>query len=227
MRVRCARCRKEKNPSLFHKNTKNRTGCASWCKDCRKKGNLPGDPTRQQKLRLCTSCGVTKKTSEFRSQATPDTPCLSCLGGRRSRFNYPKTPEKHRRHREEIKALYGLDEQTYYELLKAQSGKCPGCGEPPNDRNLAVDHCHAAGVVRGLLCIDCNLALGRVKDSVETLRNLISYLLTPTCNLSIPEENLIKIDSKRVRRRSRSHLKTTTRTPEKYSVDVLIEQPQR
>lgn len=204
MLIRCARCKEEKITSLFHKNSKNKTGCASWCKECRRLGNLPGDPSGQQKFRVCTACRESKKTSEFRSQATAKTPCLKCLGGKRSKAGYPKTPEKTRRHREEIKALYGLDEQSYYEILDLQDRRCPGCGEPPSRINLSVDHCHREGVIRGLLCVDCNLALGRVKDKVQTLKNLISYLESPTTRLNIPKTNLARLAAKRARKGARA-----------------------
>lgn len=43
-------------------------------------------------------------------------------------------------------------------LLKAQDGRCTICGlrETKNSRRLAVDHCHATGKIRGLLCDNCN-----------------------------------------------------------------------
>jgi hypothetical protein len=39
-----------------------------------------------------------------------------------------------------------------------------------------VDHDHTTGQIRGLLCADCNMAIGILRDSVKTLRNLIAYL---------------------------------------------------
>jgi hypothetical protein len=41
---------------------------------------------------------------------------------------------------------------------------------------LGVDHCHQTGKVRGLLCRDCNLSIGHMKDSVERLKAAIKYL---------------------------------------------------
>ena len=43
-------------------------------------------------------------------------------------------------------------------------------------RNLAVDHCHTTGKVRGLLCTNCNIGLGMLKDSSEILNLAIKYL---------------------------------------------------
>ncbi len=39
-----------------------------------------------------------------------------------------------------------------------------------------VDHDHQTGFVRGLLCRDCNAALGLFKDSQEILERAIGYL---------------------------------------------------
>lgn len=41
---------------------------------------------------------------------------------------------------------------------------------------LVVDHCHDTGIVRGLLCHNCNRALGLFKDKIEVLKNAIKYL---------------------------------------------------
>lgn len=41
---------------------------------------------------------------------------------------------------------------------------------------LVVDHCHSSGVVRGLLCHNCNRALGLLKDSTRNLESAIRYL---------------------------------------------------
>lgn len=53
------------------------------------------------------------------------------------------------------------------------AGECATCGSV---ERLCIDHDHATGRVRGLLCNDCNLSLGYAKDSIETLKNLIKYL---------------------------------------------------
>jgi hypothetical protein len=57
--------------------------------------------------------------------------------------------------------MYRLTEEQYQTLLAAQGGACVICHkEPDADRPLAVDHCHATGVVRALLCNLCNLMIG-------------------------------------------------------------------
>ncbi|AXG66349.1 hypothetical protein SEA_ANNADREAMY_222 [Streptomyces phage Annadreamy] len=50
------------------------------------------------------------------------------------------------------------------------------CGICKTTENLKLDHCHETSKFRGLLCNDCNLALGLFKDSTERLERAIVYL---------------------------------------------------
>ncbi len=62
-------------------------------------------------------------------------------------------------------------------LVAAQSGRCAICSKPGHPtRGLHVDHCHASGVVRGLLCYNCNAGIGRLQDDTAILANAIAYL---------------------------------------------------
>lgn len=56
------------------------------------------------------------------------------------------------------KAL-GVTDEEYARMLAAQGGGCAICGAKPKTRRLHVDHDHASGKVRGLLCHRCNRAL--------------------------------------------------------------------
>lgn len=70
-----------------------------------------------------------------------------------------KTPE--RALREKLRRLYGITLEQFVMLCDAQGGACAICGKPPDGgKRLAVDHCHNTGVVRALLCIPCNAAVG-------------------------------------------------------------------
>lgn len=84
-------------------------------------------------------------------------------------------PHDHRRQwRRRIKALYGLTLADWDRMLFEQSGRCATCTAVTE--HLYVDHCHASGRVRGLLCLRCNSALGWLEDDVERLDCLRAYL---------------------------------------------------
>lgn len=73
----------------------------------------------------------------------------------------------------------GIDfsDSQYDAMLESQGGVCACCGEKPSaDKRLAVDHDHATGRVRGLLCTRCNFGIGCARDSVGTLRLWVAYL---------------------------------------------------
>jgi hypothetical protein len=79
---------------------------------------------------------------------------------------------RHLRH--VLKARYGLTVADYERMLEEQRGVCAICGnemDPP-----CVDHDHATGKVRGLLCKSCNWILGRAKDNPDIFRRAILYL---------------------------------------------------
>lgn len=78
-----------------------------------------------------------------------------------------------------LKRVYDLDEGTYNKMLIEQDNKCKICSKSPVDykhQRLCIDHCHTTGKVRGLLCNNCNAALGQVNDSISTLEAAITYL---------------------------------------------------
>lgn len=65
-----------------------------------------------------------------------------------------------------LKHRFGLSPEDYQEILDAQKGVCGICKKTPeeNGKRLAVDHDHATGDIRGLLCGSCNLSLGVLGD---------------------------------------------------------------
>ena len=94
--------------------------------------------------------------------------------GKRSKQNPNR---KFRRH--------GLTEEKYLELYEKHNGKCHACKEREGT-NIDHDHscCNKARscgkCVRGLLCSQCNTALGLLNDDEEKIKNLIKYLKQPT-----------------------------------------------
>lgn len=76
-----------------------------------------------------------------------------------------------------IKTLYGITEDEYQNLLEKQHHVCAICkGKNINERRLSVDHCHITGLIRGLLCFNCNVALGSFKENPKLLENALKYI---------------------------------------------------
>lgn len=74
---------------------------------------------------------------------------------------------------------YGITEEDYELMLKRQDGKCAICStDTPTGKwkRFAVDHCHITGIVRGLLCNECNRGMGLLRDNSELLRKAANYL---------------------------------------------------
>jgi hypothetical protein len=73
-----------------------------------------------------------------------------------------------------------LTVRRYEAMLEEQDHRCAieTCRkhESEQDRSLAVDHDHKTGRVRGLLCNDCNRAIGLLGDSPDALRSAAEYL---------------------------------------------------
>ncbi|SOD42351.1 endonuclease VII domain-containing protein [Nitrosovibrio sp. Nv4] len=74
---------------------------------------------------------------------------------------------------------YGLTVDQYDALAAAQNGLCAICRKPPENgvgKKLHVDHDHATGVVRGLLCHGCNTGLGGFDEDASVLMKAARYL---------------------------------------------------
>lgn len=77
-----------------------------------------------------------------------------------------------------IATLYGLTEADVSTMKQRQNSKCAICGAALGfHQHTQLDHCHATGKVRGLLCNHCNRLLGCAKDRVDVLQSAIDYLL--------------------------------------------------
>lgn len=84
-----------------------------------------------------------------------------------------------------LKRKYGISLEEYEEMLLLQDYKCKICGSVKANRewktkhqrlDLFVDHCHATGKVRGLLCNKCNVGLAMFNEKEEYFVNAIAYL---------------------------------------------------
>lgn len=133
-----------------------------------KKSRPPRGPAKQ-----CIDC-ETEGIKTKRKAPHPGPRCATHhRAKRRSRRDY--THERH------ILETYGLTTEQYWEIYAAQGGVCYICRRARGLRKkLSVDHCHATGTVRGLLCQRCNRdVLGHLRDDPEAGLRIASYLREP------------------------------------------------
>lgn len=70
---------------------------------------------------------------------------------------------------------YGITPDDFNRMVDEQDGRCAICLRIPSHR-LRVDHDHASGQVRALLCLQCNLAIGYLGESVSAALNAAAYI---------------------------------------------------
>lgn len=90
---------------------------------------------------------------------------------------HQNNPEKRIARR--LKTTYGMSIEDFNSMMESCRHKCEICGyEDKSKKQIfpVVDHCHTTGKVRGILCSNCNHALGKFKDSIALLSNAIAYL---------------------------------------------------
>lgn len=83
---------------------------------------------------------------------------------------------KRREYVRTLREHWGMTPDDFDELSAAQGGVCAICGGTDKSKRLAIDHDHASGKIRGLLCGKCNISLGLLGDSVDILKSAIRYL---------------------------------------------------
>jgi len=74
--------------------------------------------------------------------------------------------------------FFSVDIDRAAELLALSEGTCDSCGDPWDPSMLRrhhVDHNHTTGDVRGILCNNCNIALGHLKESEDRILALLNY----------------------------------------------------
>lgn len=161
----CYRCNEEKDLSEYPEQS----GTRVYCRSCLRHPNqsrkhvasrFEGSPcingcgrTRYRRNNMCVVC---------RSTRTP-------RPGNRRLFKHEDT---------RLRRAYGISLAERDSILKQQEGRCAICAkvEHASDHRLCVDHDHETGRVRGLLCYNCNRALGYFGESAATLKLALQYL---------------------------------------------------
>lgn len=76
----------------------------------------------------------------------------------------------------QIKTIYGVTREEYNTLKIKFNNTCGICKKKPK-YNLAIDHCHKTGKIRGLLCRKCNSAIGFLNDDPNLVKAALEYLI--------------------------------------------------
>jgi hypothetical protein len=125
-------------------------------------------------MRWCPDCQTAKPLTEFprnrSGKGGHGSYCKPCHNAR-TRANIVKNHGNSRNYH--LKGRYGITGADYDRMLASQGGLCAGCRKAPPQH---VDHDHETDAVRGLLCFNCNQALGNVRDDVYVMRGLVAYL---------------------------------------------------
>src|SRR5271165_1611123 len=74
-----------------------------------------------------------------------------------------------------LRREYGITLKEYNRILEWQVGVCYICNVAPTKTSLAVDHCHATGKIRGLLCMTCNRGISKFRDDLTRFQNCVKY----------------------------------------------------
>lgn len=150
-------------------------------------------------MKHCRRCDTDKDESEFSENKARGTlytyckPCNSALAlvsYRKNREKWiqrtndwrKKNPERFQRLAREsyLKRTFGITHEQYQVMYNRQSGCCAICGSPKpggkGRQHFSVDHDHATGKVRALLCTPCNVTLGVVELNPGWLASATAYL---------------------------------------------------
>ena len=122
-------------------------------------------------MRTCPRCQKSKPDHEFPTRKY--TPCKECGKEWARRWR-----ESGGHHNAYLMRKYGISLEDYNQMFSMQQGCCAICGvhQSEQEHRLHVDHDHATGRVRGLLCNNCNRGIGHLKDSPDILHSAIAYL---------------------------------------------------
>ncbi len=147
---RCSRCKVKKPLDTFNSDKSKSDGRFRWC-------------------RACSSENI-KRAAEYRARNRKAI-CAKSLA--RYRANKSSIADSVAARRVGISAI------EYRRLVADSGGICAICDRRPSagrSRRLHLDHCHATGVVRGMLCHLCNVGLGHFGENIEVMERAVEYL---------------------------------------------------
>lgn len=157
--------------------------CAICCASSYPRAHLDIDHNHDTKVirgLLCRRCN--NAIGLFRDNPKLATTAILYLYTNLCIPNPPHAPERvpaiTRYKKVDLKRRFNMSQEQYTALWCAHDGKCGICYSlPKSARSLSIDHNHTTGVVRGLLCDRCNLAIGLFKDNPVIIQRFYDYLL--------------------------------------------------
>jgi hypothetical protein len=132
--------------------------------------------------RTCTRCGHEKVESLFaKNKGTTsgwDPQCKQCHC-EKQQLRRDQGLDVETRRRRDLRKKYGITPEDWDRMYDDQLGRCAICLVTLAEvKKICVDHDHETEVVRGLLCSQCNVGIGYLRDSIENLERAIKYLRT-------------------------------------------------
>jgi hypothetical protein len=128
----------------------------------------------------CSKCGTTNNIGWDSVRDRPKRLCRDCANKVQKAHRDKQRKDATRR---QIRRTHSLTEEQLQWLEEQAAGKCMLCGEPPGLKPLCIDHGHADGAVRGLICTRCNIGLGFFKDDSDLFERAAAYLRNPPIRL--------------------------------------------
>ena len=130
-------------------------------------------------IKKCSKCKEVKQFSDFHKSVSGKFGlhhyCKKCNS------NQKKNSYKYDINKQILNS-YGKSYDFILNIYNEQDGFCGICGkyfnasEISKRRGLHIDHCHKSGLIRGLLCGNCNSSIGKFKDDINLLKNAIIYI---------------------------------------------------
>lgn len=135
-------------------------------------------------MKTCARCNEEKPFEQFHKEKNRPyyrSYCKPCNTARQKEKR-ETDPEKYQllERKYKLRSNYGITPEDYDSILALQGGGCGICGSTePNSsriRFFTVDHCHVTRAIRGILCTNCNTAIGHFKDNPTLLAAAVAYL---------------------------------------------------
>jgi hypothetical protein len=165
---KCTKCGEVKPLDEFKKDKRRPDGASSWCKPCAEKyakaKNYPSKRGTKEAAKARRKRYVIKNRERVNAYNR----------NYRKDHKRPVLPETSRDFH--LRRAYGISLAEYESMLEQQGGVCLICGCSSLDRRFHVDHNHETGKIRGLLCHNCNVAIGLISDNPTVADRMAAYL---------------------------------------------------